>query len=178
MPSGKFFSFMNAALSRLTELLGSQVGTLHLVPGKMAMPFERCIILGNQVGELPIELTKVPSQRCAILSWKNRKGVTIPPCVLADASMQVISQYLSQVNVNILEQNLGEWFPYGFGDGFHTPNTLAWELYNDISATVEGQYEYITQIDFGLVSSLFDMTYESESLVGRLGFFCRICLMG
>lgn len=171
MPSGEFFSFMNAALTRLTALLGSQDGTLHIVPGKMAVPFERRIILGNQAGELPIELDRVPPERCATLSWKNRKGATIPPCVLADASMQIISQYLSQVDVNILEQNLQEWFPYGFGDGFHTPNTLAWELYNDISAKVEGQYEYITQIDFGLVSSLLDMTYESESLVGQLGFF-------
>lgn len=162
---------MTDALNRLTELMGAQDGALYLAPGKTTAPFERCIILGYQLGDSSIDLAKVPSQRCATLSWKNRKGVTIPPSVLADASMRVISRYLSQISINFFEQDSGEWFPYGFGEGFHTPESLAWELYNDTSTEVERQYEYITQIDFGLIESLVDMTYESESLVGQLGFF-------
>lgn len=173
MPSKlkKFFKFMDETLKRLTELLGAQDGALHLVPGNKVAAFERSVILGYMAGESSVSLSETSPQRCAVLSWKNRKEETIPPCVLADAAMRVVSQHLSQINADSLVQNSEEWFPYEFGDGFHTSDSLAWKLYDDISKVVEGQYEYITKIDFGLVNSFLGMTYESGVLEAQLVFF-------
>jgi len=160
MPSQAFFEFMNQTMLKLTRLLGSQDKSLKL----------SCYTGQQTLGQRICLDRQAKNGNSVVLSWEDRMGKSVQPCVLAWFAMRAVSRLLLDT-CDISFEADSQWFPDDLGQGYHTPETLSEYLYEDTCRQVEQAYEVITQFRFRLMNRLADMTYESEPLKGKLAFF-------
>lgn len=159
MPSQAFIEFMNRTLLKLTQLLGSQDKSLKLFRGQQLFGLRICL---DSEGD---------DSNSVVLSWVDHADRPVQPCVLAWFAMQAVSRLLlNTYDIPFWTDDLF-WFPDDLGQGYHTAETLSEYLYEDTCRQVEQAYESITQLRFRLMNHLADMTYESESLKGKLVFY-------
>ena len=84
-------------------------------------------------------------------------------------AMSVLHRYLSR-NVSLRPETDSGWFFNTDGGVFHTPITLAEELYRTVSAELADRYSLVTGVNISLLSSIIQESYETSRASGTFAF--------
>ena len=85
-------------------------------------------------------------------------------------AMTVVNRYLSQNDALCLVSQNDSWFFNFVGHVYHTPETLADEIYWTLTSEVLAHYSLITGINLNLVTAILAERYETSEALGMLAF--------